>query len=702
MSDPVAAALREVATPALYRRNAFRVTGLPTGADRPAVRRQRQKVTTMLQVGADIDLGHDLPVDAADVARAFDLILGDPRRRLVDEMFWLWDAEDAACGCARSVHREHDAAVRAHSAALDLEAAGPELTAADRQRLDRLWPEAMRLWRRHLRRDAVWEHVRRRIAALDDRQLDESAVRVLRDEAPGVLVRPLVQLAAGSEADRLRLVGYLAEVPASGSRVDDLREEAAEPLFEALATTLTEVSALLESGGPEATAAAVYRDVMPKLPALNLLVPADRHRRTETVRTEIAVLLNNCAARLIERDGPRADRPARRWLASARTLAGDVQTLTTIGTNEATLDEIVTVFRTIEQRVAGFVAAGRPDLARQLLDDLRRRLGDAPGAAEIDRMLAGLGAGRSPAYRRPVRIDDALRAGRRRAILAWLVILGLVVAFVVWVNSDDVAGSRPVRVYGPEVDGNAAVGTCIATRDGWYGDVTEVPSVPCEDEHWGEILGYPEIGSPDPWPGDELLEQRTRYECARLRWAQNLTSDAYTTSGLHPTAATWRWIGLPTIHASCVVHRADDRPLRDAKLVDPDRRPPADLAVPLPVLTYDVGDNPPPGSCVAGRDAYRNTERVDFVSCDRPHWGEILGYPVLYPGASAWPGDAAVRKAADTACARLGAARRLGADFAVRALAPGADFWTDARDRDKYAICTAVRTDDGLFTGRLP
>src|SRR4051812_26186182 len=95
VTDPIRSGMRDVATPQLYRRNAFRITGLPTDADARTVRRRQQKVNAALQVGADVDLGHDLPVDATEVARAFEVVLGDPRRRLVDELFWWWDTDEA-------------------------------------------------------------------------------------------------------------------------------------------------------------------------------------------------------------------------------------------------------------------------------------------------------------------------------------------------------------------------------------------------------------------------------------------------------------------------------------------------------------------------------------------------------------------------------------------------------------------------------
>ncbi|MET4927006.1 hypothetical protein P3L51_32415, partial [Streptomyces sp. PSRA5] len=98
MIDETTAGLLEAAGPQMYRRNSFRITGLPTSADRRTVRQRQQRITPALELGADVDLGHSLPVRLDDVRGAFDRILGDPRRRLVDELFWLWDGAGDGAG----------------------------------------------------------------------------------------------------------------------------------------------------------------------------------------------------------------------------------------------------------------------------------------------------------------------------------------------------------------------------------------------------------------------------------------------------------------------------------------------------------------------------------------------------------------------------------------------------------------------------
>jgi hypothetical protein len=424
VTDPTRSGLREISTPQLYRRNAFRVTGLPTDADRRTVRQRRQRITTMLEVGADLDLGHDLAVDPQDVAKAFDLILGDPRRRLVDELFWLWDTADATCGCAKNLHRDHDAAVRAHSSALDLEEVADRLTAEQLHKLDNAWSQAARQWGKQLRRAAFWDHVRHRIGALDDKQLDESAVDVLREELPHVLIKPLIQLAGAARGRQDQLSRHAHNWPVHPEVVADLLERAAEPLYAEIGAELAKATEQLRTGPPQQPAGLLDRVVVPQLARLDTLVPADQHRRTARVRNDVAVLYNNCATKLIDELGPDAGLSARTWLGSARGLAYDPQTIATIGQNDAMLTEIVAAFEVIRNRVAQFLDLGRRDLAQRYLQDIRRRMAGAPGVSDIDRMLADLG-GRVPRARQTS--VTRLPSGRSfPATVGWLIFWALI------------------------------------------------------------------------------------------------------------------------------------------------------------------------------------------------------------------------------------------------------------------------------------
>ncbi|GAA0252828.1 hypothetical protein [Cryptosporangium japonicum] len=351
--DLLLAALRESATPALYRRNTFRLTGLPTGADRRTVRERRQKVLTRLEVGADVDgaavdgaavdgaAADGAGADRREVARAFDLILGDPRRRLVDELFWYWDGDTTACSCPSTLHRDHDEAVLSHREVLEREARSVQLSDGERRELDEDWADAAAEWASVLRRVAFFDHVRHRIAVLDDKQLDESALDVIRDELPLVLVKPLVLLAAGSPDRPARLRAAALAWPAPRDQVLDLLEQSAEPLYDDVTAALQEARDALESNRPLAAATALSTSAVPRLARLDALAPAAEHRRTSRTRNDVAIAFNNCAVQDIDTRGAPAEQAARRWLGTAKSLATDADTRTAITRNTEYVGQVV-------------------------------------------------------------------------------------------------------------------------------------------------------------------------------------------------------------------------------------------------------------------------------------------------------------------------------------------------------------------------
>ncbi|MEU8396533.1 hypothetical protein AB0C28_15200 [Nonomuraea sp. NPDC048892] len=435
--DATVAALRDVAGADLYRRNAFRITGVSTYANRRAVRERRQRVTTALQVGADLDLGHTLPVGPEEVRAAFDRLLDDPRRRLVDELFWLWDTGDATCACLSSLHADHDEAVRAHCAALDREADGPEV--ADPE-LKGLWESAARSWQAVLRRAAFWDHVRHRITALDDRQLGESAVDELRKEFATALLRPITDLAARNQRDQARLANLARSWPAPSIAIDDQLETVAAPCYEAVNTALTAANDRLQEGETALAAAMVYTDVLPELRRLDTLVPHDRHRRTAGVRNDTAILLNNCAMTLMDSAGPVGESSALNWLATGLELASDEHMRQAIETNEDQVTEFVQTFEQITNQARSLMAAYGPAVADGFLGDLRRQAAGTPGVALIDKLRRDLGTDRGGI--RPVPMPRRSRTAFRLAF--WAVLVAGAIFMLNECSSDSSGTAAPV------------------------------------------------------------------------------------------------------------------------------------------------------------------------------------------------------------------------------------------------------------------
>ncbi|NUO19893.1 hypothetical protein HUU59_10625 [bacterium] len=88
--------LGEIATPEIYRRNAFRVLGLRTDASPTDVRRIGKRLETALKVGSEIKVSRVPPYSAeitVDEVTAAIHVLQDPINRIVHELFWFWPME---------------------------------------------------------------------------------------------------------------------------------------------------------------------------------------------------------------------------------------------------------------------------------------------------------------------------------------------------------------------------------------------------------------------------------------------------------------------------------------------------------------------------------------------------------------------------------------------------------------------------------
>jgi hypothetical protein len=280
--------LQDISGPDCYRRNAFRVTGLETVADRRTIRASRQKLTTAATFGSyqQRDWEWALPTaPTTDQLRvAFDT-LGDSQHRIIEEIFWFW-GPDSSCGCPTTLHDAHDAAVAAHARVLDQEWIG----GTPHQR----WEEAANCWSALLRRAAFWSHVRHRMTALDDRRLTEDTIDALRDELPRALVTPIVELALKADDPR-RLVGLARHWKVGEHVVDDLIAETVSQRLATLESDLNRARRQLDGGQLGAAANDLLTTTVPGLRRVEQFASYEEHRGVARTREQIAVLLNNCA-----------------------------------------------------------------------------------------------------------------------------------------------------------------------------------------------------------------------------------------------------------------------------------------------------------------------------------------------------------------------------------------------------------------------
>ncbi|WP_033293721.1 hypothetical protein [Amycolatopsis jejuensis] len=423
------ARVRAVATPELYRRNPFRITGLTAGATRREVRERRLRVLGVLEVGGAVPDG--VPADASvdDVRAAFDA-LGNTEHRFVDEVFWLWGLP-TGCGCPNQLHQKHDNAVAAHAAALDAEA----------ERTDDhptpLWTEAARCWTVVLRSDSFWQHLAYRVEKLGDRRLDESTVDGLRTALPGAVLAPLIDVALRSPEPQ-RLMGYLDEFGADRHTVEDARTAIADGTYRHLEGLLKSLRSELDGNRAETAAERAVTEAAPLFDRLDDLVPRTEFRRTATLSEATAVVANNIGVALADvRDAP--SDLLRDVFALARRCTLDPETLEAVGRNERmaletpvfrqSTRQAVPVSRILYALLHG--AAGIAFLVAQLPDLLPVVfLVGAPGLLVT---YAGAGNPRVGPMRYPVLlgIDAGLYLGLGQTELPAWVAIGIVAVLLV-------------------------------------------------------------------------------------------------------------------------------------------------------------------------------------------------------------------------------------------------------------------------------
>ncbi|MGH3916592.1 MAG: hypothetical protein ACRDTC_24750 [Pseudonocardiaceae bacterium] len=340
----VATRLLEISGPDLYRRNAFRITGLPTDASARAVRERRQQVAAALAVGAcvrsDSELLLPAPATPHQFGAAFD-DLDDVQRRVIEELFWFWETPDATCPCLRSLHGDHDAARRAHARALDyeLDAQASGWSMWEQSERDELWIDAAERWTVLLSRPAFWDHIHHRVHTLDDRRLGRSILDAIRNTLPRALVKPVVDLAVAAE-DPTRLVHHATRWFAGQTIADDLLAEAAAALHRPIARLTAQATEQFDAGKPRGAIATAYHTVVPALRRLEGLAPHQRHRATATARDTVAVLLTHCALTLMDNLEPIPTAEIGELLDTAYGLAAKAETRRTISNNRAILDDL--------------------------------------------------------------------------------------------------------------------------------------------------------------------------------------------------------------------------------------------------------------------------------------------------------------------------------------------------------------------------
>lgn len=211
--------LMAMATPDIYRRNPFRVTGLRVTATPREMARQADKLKMFEKLGTPPPASLGLPLDPApdtEGIREAMQRLQDPEKRLIDEIFWIWPMpgeSDAALGAFNG--GDANAAEAIWQRAIDGPAgdvARHNLAVLRHARLvennstsEADWRKVLGLWLRLVKEEAFWSRISTRIRELDDPRLTTGTARRLRLTLPLALLtfnaRLAVQAAERGEGD---------------------------------------------------------------------------------------------------------------------------------------------------------------------------------------------------------------------------------------------------------------------------------------------------------------------------------------------------------------------------------------------------------------------------------------------------------------------------------------------------------------------
>jgi hypothetical protein len=213
-------ALADILKPERFRRNPFRVLGLPVTATTRATATQVQKLSAVAErAGSDTALDGPFPIrppPGTNDIKAAVRQLHDPLRRLIYELFWFWplDGGDGASDpgflalkagdTAAAINLWNDAATHATSGpiarhnkavwwlmtALGLERRAQTVLADSDgvARYERHWKGAISLWDQIIGDDRTWSVLSARARALDNGRSPLDLVHAIRRSIPHAFV----------------------------------------------------------------------------------------------------------------------------------------------------------------------------------------------------------------------------------------------------------------------------------------------------------------------------------------------------------------------------------------------------------------------------------------------------------------------------------------------------------------------------------
>lgn len=404
-------ALVQLAGHDLFRRNAFRVTGLAPEATTRQVRRAREESLGRFGVRPEGSPHAPLPPsdDPEELRAAFE-VLRDPVARLVHELLWVADGTDG----------ERTRAVRDLCEALERTTAdGTVLTETAWDQ----WKRGLKALSSLLTSPAVREHLRARAEASDDPRLTVAVVREIRQRVPahvaGVAVGFAARQARTAPGTAERLVRVVRSAAFDTADLNRALRRAAEPETERVEEACEKARAADAEAAGVTTARTLTNTAREPLRALDALLGADDDV-VRGCRDDVALAANNCLVRHFNANPDRSSEVRLTLLREAQDLA----------TSQSTRD-------LIERNVDAMKEALAYEALKESLADRR------------DRYRRG-GAGPSGASGRPTAVGDR---GPRRVVLRGCLYPLAVGGIGIWVGTDFAVDVVGVEMPGALVPG---------------------------------------------------------------------------------------------------------------------------------------------------------------------------------------------------------------------------------------------------------
>ncbi|MCD0443122.1 hypothetical protein LO763_05700 [Glycomyces sp. A-F 0318] len=380
----------------LYRRNAFRLSGLPVDATLRQVRRRTGEIEAARRLGERPagpagPFAVSPPPGADEVLEALQR-LSDPRRRLAEEWFWLWPVDTGTGhGSDRQLRTAwnelvrtkspdasaalHNLAVTAHLNALETADGGKGVHTA--------WKSAYRRWRQVLADEGCRAWIEARVEAAADPRLKAEAAARLRRELPDLLLASHASLIAGLIKRPTRLRAHLGAMRESGfdrDRVDRALLHAVKPPVDRLRALVDRAKSPEFAAEPYARACLSVLDASTAdLNALRAVLGAD-HPVVSGITDGLASGMHRCViaganrASIAAGDRGAEYERAADWLDRVAAVAAAGHVRRQIDADIATLlnNQVVAVCNAAMEKPKG---AGRTLAAHaRLVEDTRRPL----------------------------------------------------------------------------------------------------------------------------------------------------------------------------------------------------------------------------------------------------------------------------------------------------------------------------------------